>query len=86
MLDTDDQKLTLFKSQDVRLLRERLCWVMKKSPPHIQAQINDTLLRFAKSVSEYCRCEDRSYVAAENKYACLNCGKRTSLTNLKIEK
>ena len=68
---------TLFKLKDVRLLRERLAWIYKKSPPAIQVQISNTLLQFANNVKEYCKCEERVYVAPENKMACLNCGERT---------
>ena len=67
---------TNFKVKDVRLLRERLAWVYKKCTPDIQTQITQTLLAFAKSVSEYCQCEEKVYIAKENKFACLNCGTR----------
>lgn len=67
---------TQFQAKDVRLLRERLVWVYKKCTPDIQAQITQTLLAFAKSVSEYCQCEEKVYISKENKFACLNCGIR----------
>ena len=69
-------KETIFKAKDVRLLRERLVWAAKKSPPQIQTVIHQTLLAFAKSVSVYCLCEEKVYIVAENKDACLNCGTR----------
>lgn len=71
------RKETLFKANHVRLLRERLVWIYRKSPPMIQDQINKTLKQFALAVSEYCECEEKVYVAPESKYACLNCGRRT---------
>ena len=70
---------TLFKLKDVRLLRERLAWCFKKSPPMIQDQINKTLLQFAISVKEYCKCDEQVYVSLEGKNACLNCGARHDL-------
>lgn len=76
MENQEKKKETTFKAKDVRLLRERLAWCFKKSPPQIQQQIHQTLIQFAANVSEYCQCEEKAFVAPENKYACLNCGKR----------
>ena len=73
------QDETLFKLKDVRLLRERLAWCFKKSPPMIQDQIHKTLLQFAENVKEYCKCDEQAYIAKEGKNACLNCGKRHDL-------
>lgn len=70
---------TLFRAVDVRLLRERLAWVHKRSPVQIQEQINQTLLSFAMKVKEYCKCEEQVFINKENKYACLNCGTRHSV-------
>lgn len=72
----DAENTTQFKADDVRILRETLVGVMKKAPPQIQARCHDALLRFAKSVSEYCKCEERVFVEHEQKFACLNCGRR----------
>ena len=78
MADQNEMK-TLFKLEDVRLLRERLAWCFKKSPPMIQDQINKTLLQFAVSIKSYCKCEEQAYIATEGKNACLNCGTRHDL-------
>ena len=67
---------TLYKNEHVRILRERLVWVYKRSPPQIQELINQSLLKFAEAVKEYCQCEERVWVKTENKFACLNCGTR----------
>ena len=77
MSGKESQEETLFKNKDVRLLRERLAWVHKISPPFIQQHVNETLAKFALSVREYCKCEERVYIKLENKNACLNCGERT---------
>lgn len=67
---------TNFKNKDVRKLRERLVWVYKQSPNAIKNEIDKTLKEFAIGVSEYCKCEERSFIQHEQKHACLNCGKR----------
>ncbi len=72
---------TVFKASDVRLLRERLCWVFKKSPPQIQSLIDQTLKTFAYNIRDYCKCEEKVFIQAEKKYGCLNCGRR----HLKLE-
>ena len=71
---TDKKQQTIFRNIDVRLLRERLVCVMKKSPTHIAEQINKTLLMFAKNTREYCKHEEFVFITAEGKDACLNCG------------
>lgn len=78
---SDQKQETIFKASDVRLLRERLVWALKKSPPHIREQIHQTILLFAKNVSAYCKHEDFVYVAAEDRNACLNCGTRSKVEN-----
>ena len=75
------EKKTLFRNEDVRLLRETLCWVMKKSPPQVYSIIDQKLKQFAFQVSKYCQCEEIVFVKAENKNACLNCGKRHEIEN-----
>ena len=70
---------TIFKAKDVRLLRERLVWALKRSPPQVQAQIHQTILLFAKNVAEYCQHEDYVFIGVENKNACLNCGTRSEV-------
>jgi len=78
---TDKKQETVFKASDVRLLRERLVWALKKSPPHIREQIHQTILLFAKNVSSYCKHEDYVYITAEDRNACLNCGTRWKVEN-----
>ena len=84
-MDKVKTKETVFKAKDVRLLRERLVWAMKKSPPQIQTIIHQTLLVFANNVKEYCLCEEKVYITAENKDACLNCGTRHENTMKPLE-
>jgi predicted helicase len=76
MSDKKESKETMFKAKDVRLLRERLAWCYKVSPVSIQQQIHNTLTKFSENIKEYCLCEEKAFVSRENKWACLNCGKR----------
>jgi hypothetical protein len=71
-----ERKKNYFRSEDVRILRECLSWVHKKSPALVQIKTLEALQRFAQRVRPYCVCEEISYVALEDKYACLDCGKR----------
>lgn len=81
---SDQKQETMFKARDVRLLRERLVWALKKSPPHIREQIHQTILLFASNVKAYCKHEDFVFITAEGKNACLNCGTRFELDNPKL--
>ena len=72
----DEKKLTKFESKDIRLLRECLVNIYKKSPIPIRAQINEILLRFSDQIRDRCECEEKSFQEKENRYACLNCGYR----------
>ena len=62
--------------KDARLLRECLCGLVSKVPPMFQQKIHQTLLAYAAAVRPYCKCQDRTLVAKEKMYACLDCGKR----------
>ena len=64
------------KQQDAKILRECLAGLYHKAPILIQQKIHIALLSYAKAVSKYCECHDRSWVEKENKFACLDCGTR----------
>jgi len=66
----------MIKQKDCRLLRECLASIHGNAPPQIKQKIVMELKRFAEAIKGYCLCTDRSYVAKEAKFACLDCGKR----------
>jgi len=64
------------KQKDARLLREGLAAVFKTAPAPVKERIHGILLRYADAVKGYCQCTDRSFVAKERLFACLDCGRR----------
>ena len=62
--------------EDSKILREALASVYKSAPPVIKQRIHDSLSQFAVSVGAYCQCPERVFVEKENKFACLDCGRR----------
>jgi len=66
----------MVKQEDAAILREALAWVIKKSHPTVARHCDQSLKRYAMNLSAYCKCPQKSYVVAEDKNACLDCGKR----------
>lgn len=72
---------TRFKPKDVAILRECLAGLHSKVPPVLAKKITDSLRWFADSIKDYCQCEEKVFIANENRYACLNCGFRHKNAN-----
>lgn len=72
------EKPVMVQQKHARILREALAKLAnpRQSPPAICQYINQQLARYAESVKPYCECNERVFIAAENKEACLDCGQR----------
>lgn len=67
----------MVRQEDAAILREAIAGVMKNAPRAIQHQCNTALSFYASRVKEYCSHPERSFVAQEQKFACLDCGHRS---------
>lgn len=81
---SEKPKQHFIKQEDAALLRECLSWCWKKAPPQVKFKVHDTLKRYAEKVGKYCECPARVFVGTENKFACLDCGKRHIDSKLKL--
>lgn len=66
----------MVKHKDARLLRECLAGVFHIVTTDVKVKITNALRAYADQIEKYCDHSDRSWVAVEDRFACLDCGKR----------
>lgn len=81
-----EKKQGMIRQEDAAILRETLAWCFKHAPVQVQRKIHDALLRYSKAVESYCEHSQETYIAAEKRIACLDCGRRRLKTDLEIAK
>lgn len=70
-----------FEQRDVRILREALAGIANRGHQTLTPIAIEGLRRFAFAVHTYCEHVEEVFVEAENKNACLDCGRRTEPKN-----
>lgn len=70
------------RQKDAAILREALSWVMKHSHPLVAKHVDKALKQYANTVKPYCSHAQQAYVAVENMNACLDCGTRSTVSEV----